>query len=48
VDFIPDLLAPFLGEIDDLMIVAVALRLFIPLCPPEVVDQHVRALDAGQ
>jgi uncharacterized membrane protein YkvA (DUF1232 family) len=48
VDFIPDLLAPFVGEVDDLMIIAVALRLFIPLCPREVVDQHVRAIDAGQ
>lgn len=47
IDFLPDWLLPVLGQVDDLMVIAVALRLFIPLCPPEVVDDHVKVIDAG-
>ena len=46
VDFIPDVI-PFVGEIDDLVIVIVALRLFIHLCPREVVREHVHRIDTG-
>jgi uncharacterized membrane protein YkvA (DUF1232 family) len=46
VDFIPDVL-PFIGEVDDLLIIILACRLFIYLCPPEVVREHVRRIDAG-
>lgn len=47
VDIIPDVL-PFIGEVDDLVVVIVVCRLFIYLCPPEVVQEHVRRIDAGQ
>lgn len=47
-DLVPDFLAPLLGQIDDLMVVLVALRLFIPLCPAQIVNEHVRAIDAGR
>jgi len=46
VDFIPDVM-PFIGEVDDLVLLIVACRLFIYLCPPEVVREHVRRIDAG-
>ena len=46
VDFIPDVV-PFVGEIDDLLVVILACRLFIYLCPREVVREHVRRIDAG-
>ena len=42
-DLIPDAL-PFVGEIDDLVIVAVAARWFIQWCPPEVVREHAAAI----
>ena len=47
VDFIPDVI-PFVGEVDDLLIVILACRLFIYLCPREVVREHVRRIDAGR
>lgn len=46
-DFIPDVI-PFVGEVDDLLVLIVACRLFIYLCPPEVVREHVRRIDAGE
>ena len=45
-DFIPDVI-PFVGEVDDLVVLIVACRLFIYLCPPEVVREHVRRIDSG-
>ena len=48
VDLMPDVLQPLIGQVDDLVVVAIALRMFIPLCPPGVVDDHVRAIDAGE
>ena len=46
VDIIPDVI-PFVGEVDDLVVVIAACRLFIYLCPPDVVREHVRRIDAG-
>ena len=39
VDFIPDL-ALGLGQLDDLAIFLVGLRLFIDICPPELVAEY--------
>ena len=44
-DLIPDFI-PFVGEIDDLVILVVAARWFIQWCPPEVVREHAQAIDA--
>jgi len=46
VDLIPDVV-PFLGEVDDLVFVLAMCRLFVYLCPPDVVREHVRRIDAG-
>jgi uncharacterized membrane protein YkvA (DUF1232 family) len=46
VDIVPDVI-PFIGEIDDLVLVILACRLFIYLCPPNVVREHVVRIDAG-
>jgi uncharacterized membrane protein YkvA (DUF1232 family) len=46
-DFIPDVI-PFVGEVDDLFVLIIACRLFIYLCPPELVREHVRRIDAGE
>jgi len=39
VDLLPDVI-PFLGQIDDLVLLALGAKLFIQLCPPEIVQQH--------
>jgi uncharacterized membrane protein YkvA (DUF1232 family) len=44
-DFIPDMI-PVVGEVDDLVVLIVLSRVFIYLCPPEVVAEHVRRLGA--
>jgi len=45
VDIIPDVI-PFIGGIDDLVLLIVVCRLFVYLCPPDVVREHVRRIDA--
>ena len=44
-DFIPDVI-PIIGEVDDLVVLIVLCRLFVYLCPPEVVREHVGRIDA--
>ncbi len=46
-DLLPDVFLA-LGQIDDLLIVYFGLRLFIRLCPKEVVREHVEAIAAGR
>ncbi len=43
-DLIPDFIY-FLGVLDDLAIAWAALRWFIYLCPPDVVQEHVKQID---
>jgi uncharacterized membrane protein YkvA (DUF1232 family) len=47
VDIIPDVI-PFIGEVDDLVVVIAACRLFMYMCPREVVQEHVTRIGAGQ
>ena len=47
-DFLPDWNLPFIGEIDDIVILVLALRAFVPLCPRAVVEEHVRLIDEGK
>jgi len=42
-DLLPDFLVG-LGQIDDLFIILLGLRLFLRLCPKEVVQEHVRLI----
>ena len=46
VDLIPDVI-PVIGELDDLVIVIAACRMFMYMCPREVVQEHVRQIAAG-
>ena len=39
-DLLPDFLIPGLGSLDDLAIIAIALRFFIRLAPPDLVREH--------
>jgi len=46
VDLIPDFLVPVFGAADDVVVLIAASRYFLQNCPPEVLQEHVRALDA--
>ena len=43
-DFLPDYI-PVLGQIDDLVLFLGACKAFMYLCPPEIVQEHVRRID---
>jgi uncharacterized membrane protein YkvA (DUF1232 family) len=43
-DFIPFLLNPLFGAVDDLGVIVLAARWFLSLCPPDVVEERVREL----
>ena len=43
-DFLPDLM-PLVGQVDDLAIFTMACRMFIQLCPQEVIQEHVARID---
>jgi len=45
IDIIPDV-ALGLGQLDDLAVILLGLKLFIELAPPDVVREHLRALGA--
>lgn len=47
IDFVPDIFLA-LGQIDDLVIGYLGLRLFVRLCPKEVVREHVAEIAAGR
>ena len=44
-DVLPDV-APVLGQLDDIAVLLIGIKLFIELAPPEVVQEHLRALGA--
>ena len=47
VDFLPDVV-PALGQLDDLAILLLGTRLFIELCPPDIVRQHLEEIATGR
>jgi len=44
IDLIPEFLLHFIGWIDDVIILVAVARYFIRACPPEVVAEHVAAI----
>jgi len=44
IDFLPDFLSPFLGRLDDLVVLLIAARWFISLCPFDVVQERVKEI----
>lgn len=48
IDLIPDLMFPGLGELDDLAVILLSLRLFVNTCPPGIVREHLEALIGRQ
>lgn len=48
IDIIPELISPFFGIVDDVVIVLMAFKYFIKLSPKDVVAEHVRRLEAKE
>ena len=46
-DILPDFLIG-VGQMDDLAVILAGSKLFLQLCPPEVVQEHLRAISARQ
>ena len=40
VDLVPGMVVPGLGQLDDLAVFLIGLRLFVDVCPPALVDEH--------
>ena len=40
-------LVPFIGELDWIIVGLVSYKLFIWLCPPDIVREHVRRIGSG-
>jgi len=45
IDLIPDIALPVIGELDDAAVLWLTNYLFIELCPPNIVQEHVDALN---
>lgn len=48
IDLIPDLALPGLGEVDDIVVLVLALKMFLDLSPPNIVREHLDNLFGGQ
>lgn len=48
IDFVSEIALPLVGELDDAAVLWLTNYVFIELCPPELVMQHVKALTGGQ
>jgi uncharacterized membrane protein YkvA (DUF1232 family) len=46
-DLVPDFV-PGLGHVDDVAVLLGGLKLFLRLCPPAVVQEHVKSIAAGK
>lgn len=46
-DLIPEFPLVGLGYLDDIAVLYLAARLFVKLCPAQVVEEHVRLIDQG-
>jgi uncharacterized membrane protein YkvA (DUF1232 family) len=46
-DLVPDFLFG-VGQLDDLVIILGGLKLFLRLCPPDIVQEHLQTISVGQ
>ena len=46
IDLIPDIAFPIIGELDDAAVLWITNYFFVELCPPEIVNEHLKALSA--
>ena len=47
IDFVSEIALPLVGELDDAAVLWLSSYLFVQLCPPEIVLQHVKQLTVG-
>ena len=47
VDLLPGVVFPGIGALDDAAVIWLGATLFVNLCPPEIVEEHMRALQKG-
>jgi len=45
IDFIPDFLIPIIGELDDIILLVICLRVFLDWSPKDVVLEHITRID---
>jgi len=48
IDLLPDLMLPVLGELDDVAIILLALKMFVDLSPSNIVGNHMDELFGGR
>jgi uncharacterized membrane protein YkvA (DUF1232 family) len=48
IDLIPDIAFPIIGELDDAAVLWITNYFFVELCPPEIVNEHLKALSASR
>ncbi len=48
IDILPEALFLFLGTLDDIALLFFGTKLFINMCPPDIVMEHRRALGGGR
>jgi uncharacterized membrane protein YkvA (DUF1232 family) len=48
IDLIPDMMLPGLGQLDDVAVILLSLKLFIDLCPPGIVREYLDELAGGK
>ena len=46
IDFLPDLLLPIFGLVDDVIILIIAAQYFLKKCPPEIVSEHMQEISS--
>jgi uncharacterized membrane protein YkvA (DUF1232 family) len=44
IDILPEAILPLVGEVDDIVLLLMAIKLFVDLSPPGVVREHLRDL----
>ena len=47
IDFAPGVVLPIIGALDDAAVVSLGAYVFVELCPPAVVDEHMKALSSN-
>lgn len=45
IDIIPGALLPVIGWLEDALIFYVAMKIFVAMCPPHILDRHVATVD---
>jgi uncharacterized membrane protein YkvA (DUF1232 family) len=47
IDLLPDFMVPGLSQLDDLAVILLSLKIFVELCPPGIVREHLLRLAGG-